>query len=352
VNKYHFNIRINIKFNNAGNKATLDCRRILRNSGFEDLEISFVKSLLRLPFNVIKLLANLGRIYLRMKPGSFVLVQYPLQGFNPFFKRYAGLLKKKGCTVCAIVHDLDSIRAPYDPKKTAKEMDALSAYDGLISHNASMTNRIRKGGYKGFITEIELFDYLSDGHQPREKALNGQPRIAFAGNLGRGSFLQQLFREKPPFKLNLYGSGLNETAIADNNDISWIGSFSPEKIVEKIDADYGLIWDGDKTDDIAGLSGKYLEINTPHKTSLYLASGIPVIAPATAAITPFLKANKIGISIKSISEIPEKVTGIGSEEYSEMRKNARAIGKKLKEGHFFTQAVLRLEKHFFTEEKK
>ncbi|UXZ08780.1 hypothetical protein F1B95_08005 [Clostridium perfringens] len=54
-------------------------------------------------------------------------------------------------------------------------------------------------------------------------------------------------------------------------------SLSPKEIVEKIEGDFGLIWDGTSINICDGSFGEYTKFNTPHKLSMYIASEIPVI---------------------------------------------------------------------------
>ena len=56
-----------------------------------------------------------------------------------------------------------------------------------------------------------------------------------------------------------------------------------------------------------GSFGEYLRINNPHKTSLYLASGIPVIIWSKAALAEFIEKNKCGITVDSLYEIADKL---------------------------------------------
>lgn len=60
----------------------------------------------------------------------------------------------------------------------------------------------------------------------------------------------------------------------------WHGSFKPEESPEHLQG----VWDGDSVDTCAGNTGAYLRYNNPHKTSLYLACGMPVIVWKEAAI--------------------------------------------------------------------
>ena len=88
MHKYHFNVKVNDLDNNAGSKATEDCRTILIEKGFKDLEVSFNKVWYMVPYNAVKLLSILTFYALIIRSGSFIFVQYPLRGINKFFKYF------------------------------------------------------------------------------------------------------------------------------------------------------------------------------------------------------------------------------------------------------------------------
>lgn len=231
MKKYHFDVKINGKRgNNAGSKATQDCKEILLNNGYEDLEILLIKVWYLLPLYLVKLLATLIYYIIIIQPNSFIVVQYPVLGINRFFKYFIKPLKLKGCRFCCLIHDLDSLRSVYDKSSIQKEIDALSAYDAVISHNKSMTSWLQENGYKGHIEEIFLFDYLVLSDKQKENKIKSEyDEIAFAGALNRGSFLKKLAENDNTFYLNLYGTGFKKNIIGNNTKIKWCGSFSRNK---------------------------------------------------------------------------------------------------------------------------
>lgn len=347
MHKYHFDVHIDEKrINNAGSKATKDCRTILINNGFRDLTISLTKKWYLLPSNLVKLFSTLAYYAVVIQPNSFIVVQYPLLAISPFFKYYIRLLKLKGCRLCCIIHDLDSLRSENRKKEVKKEMDKLSVYDGAISHNNSMTKWLQANGFTGKIEEVFLFDYLvgsSSRNQNCDKE-DSDLEVAFAGNLGRGNFLSMLAESDNSFYLNLYGSGFKKSISEKNEKIRWYGSFSPDAIINELKGDFGLIWDGDSTEEITGLMGNYMQYNTPHKTSLYLAAGIPVIVPKNAAIASFIEANNVGVCINSLSEISGKGFKMNRQKYNKMKENAMLIGLQLRQGNYLISALNKIER--------
>ena len=84
---------------------------------------------------------------------------------------------------------------------------------------------------------------------------------------------------------------------------------------------------------------EYLKINNPHKTSLYLACGIPVVIWSQAALADFIIQNKCGITVENIKDIENKLSSLSGDEYNTIKKNAEKIGMLLREGYYTKQAV-------------
>lgn len=109
-----------------------------------------------------------------------------------------------------------------------------------------------------------------------------------------------------------------------------------------MDEKYGLIWDGDSIDKCTGVAGNYEKINNPHKLSLYLSMGIPVIAWRRAAISEFIESNTIGFVVSSLDEIDTVLNKLNEEDYIKFKNNAINIGHKIKNGEYTLQAVNKL----------
>ena len=78
--------------------------------------------------------------------------------------------------------------------------------------------------------------------------------------------------------------------------------------------------------------GEYLSFNNPHKTSLFLASGIPVIIWEKAALADFVRENHCGITVSSLDEIRQAVDSMTDEEYDGLCRRAEQIGRLLRSG--------------------
>ena len=88
-----------------------------------------------------------------------------------------------------------------------------------------------------------------------------------------------------------------------------------------------------------GRTGNYLRYNNPHKLSLYLSSGLPVIVWKDSAEANFVEKNGVGLTVNSLFELSEILGQISQDEYLQMATNAKNIMKNLKEGYYLKNAV-------------
>lgn len=152
------------------------------------------------------------------------------------------------------------------------------------------------------------------------------------GNIGRLHFqknqmfildiFEKLIKKEPKVRLILIGDGEDKTKLE-----SLIEGRENKTRLGKIKAH------------CTGVYGDYLKINNPHKTSMYLAAGIPVIIWEEAALANFIKKNHCGITIKSTDEIRNIIDNMLDEEYETLKANACKIGGKLRRGYFLKSAM-------------
>ena len=108
-----------------------------------------------------------------------------------------------------------------------------------------------------------------------------------------------------------------------------------------MEGSFGLVWDGDSTKTCSGTFGQYMKINNPHKASLYLASGLPVLIWKEAALAEFILSNECGCAVGSLEEISEAAGALTKEQYDHFCENAKKIAKRLRGGKYTMRAVER-----------
>ena len=94
-----------------------------------------------------------------------------------------------------------------------------------------------------------------------------------------------------------------------------------------------------------GKYGNYLRYNAPHKTSLYLSTGIPVIIWKKAALADFIVEHCVGMTVDSLEELDDVLTNITADDYKKMKLNAIKLARQIRSGYYSTQAVKAIEQY-------
>lgn len=333
---------------NAASKARKDVEKILDSEGIKKIcipiEYNSNESVIKKIYRYIKNNIIFDRELNKIENGSIVFVQYPLNNITYKFERIIKKYNKRKIKFIAIIHDLDSLRIKKDMvsireyKRIMKDdKNILNKFSYIIAHNNNMTKElINYGCTKDKIVNLNLFDYLVDS-PVRKIDRNKEMPIIIAGNLSstKVGYLDKISNIKD-VKFNLYGKGYD---LKTSENIEYKGAFLPEELINNLDGGFGLVWDGtsDKTCD--GVYGNYLKYNNPHKLSLYIVAQIPVITWENAAISSFVKENKIGICVNSLNEIPSKIKSISDKEYNEFIKNVKEISEKMQKGYFLKKVI-------------
>ena len=144
------------------------------------------------------------------------------------------------------------------------------------------------------------------------------------------------------YNLKLYGIGFDASKRKVSEEASVIhyqGAFPSDQIAYKIEADFGLVWDGISTEACSGDLGEYLKYNNPHKTSLYLLCGLPVIVWDKAAIASFIVENNLGIGVANLKDLNGILENLTEEDYKIMKSNVQKVQEKVMNGTFVEEAV-------------
>lgn len=329
---------------NASSKARKDAETILEECGFEKFFINtkngvqtnkFLKPLQFITYLINKMIWN--KELKRLKSEDIVVIQYPIintaLGIEKVIKKYAGKLK-----IIALIHDMDSLRYSLEKQgkllyERVKKEDkyTLNACNYIIAHNDKMREKlIELGNDEKKIKTLEIFDYIITEDLKEIEHKKDEP-IIIAGNLSKekAKYLSYL-KELKNIEFNLYGIGYIEEAGEEN--INYKGAFLPEDLLNHLEGSFGLVWDGISKDTCDGEYGKYLRYNNPHKASMYLTAGIPIIVWEESAIAEFVIKNNLGIIVKNLNEIYDKIAQITEKEYNIMVQNSKNISEDLKKG--------------------
>lgn len=317
----------------TNNKAKQDIDEICRQEGFHNLT--------RHNFGqggagrFLTKFVSVASILTRMGKGDVLFLQYPMK---KFYRMACTLARMKGARVVTVIHDLGAFRRH---KLTARQENRrLAKTDFLIVHNPTMRDYLRQHGYQGGIHCLQIFDYLSTS-QPASYASPHTPwRVVYAGNLGRwrNAFLYKMGSVMTGWDMDLYGKGFDGQE-SHGQQLRYHGFMASNDFIARAEADFGLVWDGDSTEECTGDWGEYLRINDPHKTSFYLRAGIPVIVWSQAAMAPFIEQQRVGIAVDGLSQLGDRLNSLSAADYAQMKQNALAMGQRLAAGFYIKEGL-------------
>lgn len=339
--------------NFAGTKARHDIEALADRRGMQRIEFlggtTANRSLLKRVQLMLLGIRNWLHLLKTVEPDSLVLFQYPHYPMKSALlaKRMMRLLQRtKRVKFVALVHDLNSVRKTFGTAAVYSDQQFLRAFDAVICHNERMrAYLIHQGFDRDRLVPLDVFDYLAQDCSPSDAALTQSVNIA--GNLSRekSAYLQQLLSSDPGFRVHLYGTGL-DFAI-DSSFVQYEGFAPPETLPCLLRGAFGLVWDGDRTDTCSGAYGAYLAINNPHKVSLYLCAGIPVIIWSGAALAEYIAQNGLGFCVDSLQDVAARIAKLTPTEYRQMRQNAAEEGARIREGYYFDRALSQVEESCF-----
>lgn len=270
------------------------------------------------------------------KERDLAFIQYPFYDFNFVFQDVIKNFIKRH-KVILLIHDINSLRGELSIEKIDAEIALFNRAKAIIVHNSKMRDALLENGLKVPCVLLDLFDYcLYDGIPNRHREFGNT--IVFAGNLEKSSFLGELYKIGG-VHFNLYGNGFAK-AWEKNPNFSYFGSYPSDEIPYQLKGSFGLVWDGQSIytcDD--NIVGRYTRINNPHKLSLYIAAGLPVIVWKQAAIAAFVEREKIGFAVESLVDIPEMLERVQGEEYNRYIENIRALQVKVTNGDYTNRAL-------------
>ncbi|MDE7153881.1 MAG: galactofuranosyltransferase [Muribaculaceae bacterium] len=318
----------------GGDKAKTDVEAIMDSLGYVNIGLPQQRSKNSVKAYIVTLLSVLKGVR-ELKKGDTLVLQYPLKKYYDFVVKHA---LGKGARVITVLHDLGSFRRK---KLTVEEeVKRLNLSDAIIIHSPAMQQWLREHGVTTKLVQLGLWDYLSDASPASPvPSASGRPRLVFAGNVSprANGWLYDLASDSPDVDLILYGKGIDQTRMTPN--IIAKGFVDSDTLIAGAQGEYGLVWYGTSLDEGAGPLGEYLQYNAPHKLSLYLRAGLPVIIWEKAGLAPVVKELGIGITVPSLRGIGDILHQITPDQYTAMRRNVSDVAKKLASGHFVSKAL-------------
>lgn len=325
--------------NNAGTKAPADVKEVATKLGFKPINVirkGEKKDIISRVYRQMTFFNSWQKIYKEIKSNSLLLIQVP---FHDHELRRTTVLKnlksKKNVKIIYMVHDVEELRKINDNKFYQTEFDLMLKFaDQIIVHNNVMMKFfIEKGVPTHKLVNLEIFDYLD---QNELELPSYSKEIFIAGNLDIKKVKYLSYLNEIDASFTLYGSNFS---LQEYKNVNYKGSVTPEELPHLLNRGFGLIWDGDSVSTCSGVFGQYLKYNNPHKLSLYLASGLPVIIWDQAAEASFVKNKNVGLVISSLYDLPGILNTISEEKYLELATNVKIEAEKLKKGLYSEKAL-------------
>lgn len=290
------------------------------------------------PRRQIHMFWTLLKMYFTINSNDLVLVQGIITLPNPLSDfRFERLIKGRKIL---LLHDIDSLRYG---QSGFYEKAYYSMYDGIVAHTDNMKQWLEDHGITQPIYTLKAFDYLLENGAERSEPVrkNGKYEIVFAGSFSgsKSSFLYQGLKPEE-FYLKLYGD-IDKPINTEN--ISCEGAFLPDELTKHISGHFGLVWAGESAEGCRGSLGDYLRYNCPHKFSLYMAVGLPVIIWSQAALAEFVRENHIGICVDNLYQIDQILKDMTEEQYMTLCRNVAVIQHKVTTGTFLMDVIREIE---------
>ncbi|MGZ5270095.1 MAG: hypothetical protein ACXWC6_05700 [Ramlibacter sp.] len=322
----------------AWTKARQDVLHLLRDAGYSVLEVPASAR----PAEWLALLRRLRR---ELGGGGQVLIEYPVPQRKRLYA-LAAMVRLAGARFHALLHDLDSLRFADSPK--SREIAVLRLFDGIVSHNPEMTEWLREGGIRSRVVNLNLFDYRCNaaGGPWHERAMESPLKVACCGNLSwdKARYIYDpRLSALPGVDLDLYGAFFEPDRMPSQR-LQYHGAFDPDTPALKRRYHFGLVWDGTGVDQCEGSYGHYMRYNNPHKLSLYVAMGLPVIVWREAAIAQFVERCGIGVTVRDLRELGSIAQRVDDAEYRRMVANVLPLSKAARRGDFLHDALIRLQR--------
>lgn len=331
----------------AGPKAQRDVTTILEKEGYRPFVVKRFdrKGWLGVVFNRLSWLLQCHRLRRALPSDCVLFMQYPsaawsksswLRVVTPEVK------KRKRFKLITLFHDLSSLRwgaVPFEERQlSAEERELMALSDAMIVHNDSMKAALVKRGIpEQKMVTLGVFDYLTSCEVRQNRQLESAVVIAGCLAPDKVGYLDGLSQIKGVDWI-LYGVQFDPNRLKGEN-VCFKGCFSPEELPCKLEGSFGLVWDGPSAETCTGDLGNYLRINNPHKLSLYLASGLPVIIWSGAAEAQFVKEHGVGLCVDSLYELTDRLGALNDATYHEMTSRVVTFSARLRTGQFLIKAI-------------
>lgn len=310
-----------------------DIEVVLEREGY--VPIRFPAAEGRGPLPKIQRVIHLVRTISTVPRGATVVFQHPTYAHMSAWAVKA--LNRGGRRLICMVSDIDGLK-DRDEALLKKELVFFRRFRHFIVHNPAMLGWFRTQGIDGRFASLGLFDYLSKAvSQVREVSFE----VTYAANLDHRPFvrkLKELNEPCPKLHFHVYGA-TEDPALFQGQNMTYQGSMAAYDMPANMKGSFGLIWEGDSLSTLQGGYSEYLRYISPHKLSMYIASGMPVVCHPDMAIAGFVRDKGIGLMVTDLRQLQGELEKIDGELYGRMRSNCLAMRDAVVEGRHLPDAL-------------
>ncbi len=335
---------------NAGSKARNDVDTILVNEGYNPLvansELDESQGIVKKVWLQFSRCIEWNRCFQKLNADDTIVIQYPVRNHTVFFGGVLKKARKKGVRIIAIIHDLESLRLAISENSPTiskirfryEELSALKYFDKIIVHNEYMKKAIHDffNIPMDKMINLEIFDYLYEPKNSEEHALFNGP-VLIAGNLDKNK-CGYVYNLPDSIQFFLYGANYDESSI-QNENVLYKGKVKPDELPGVLKGSFGLVWDGPSAETCSGVFGEYLKYNDPHKASLYLAAGLPIIVWNDSALADFVSKNGCGLSVNSLLDLKQTIEAVSEKQYKLLCDDTKKISDRIQKGYHLKMAL-------------
>jgi hypothetical protein len=332
---------------NAFSKAPQDVSQIVESCGFRSIIVneSACKSFLGKICAKLYKIKKLVSILLTVQVKSLIFIQSPCFFMQSKMGVFAlKLLKRiKKVKIITLVHDADEFR--YAKRELVQGTCTIQPLIGLaekiIVHNSHMLDWYKSMGIDSSrLLTLGLFDYLSTGRKVDDGIqILDSHTVVITSNLNpKAAVYLKYIKTYNNIKWELFGPNFSEQDIGGPN-VRYNGLLNADELPGKLPSGFGLVWYGDSKKSCNCYFKEYLKIINPHKTSAYLASGLPVIVWKDIGVADFVRSNGVGLCVDSLDDIEKKLSMLTAEELKKMQLAVNEISQKLRNGYYTTKAI-------------
>ncbi|MBQ2954571.1 MAG: glycosyltransferase [Clostridia bacterium] len=330
----------------AMSKARLDVQRFAAEAGYAPAKVAAEATAggnrWRQLCLGVKVFRDWFRLFVKLNWEDLLLVQYPVFPVKAgwLIRFMLHMVQWKGARTAAIVHDLDSLRLLGGDAARWSDQEILPAFDRLIVHTPAMRDYLAAQGIPAQkMAVLGQFDYFTPALMP-ERRLSME--VCYAGNLrkDKAGWLYAMPRTK--LKWHLWGTGWKGRK--SRQDLIHHGQAAPEVLPARLEGSFGVVWDGSSISTGRGAYGAYMMLNAPHKLSLYLAAGMPVVVWSRSAEADWVLSAGVGLAVESLADLPRVISALTPQAYEAMVQAARREGMALRNGQRLLAALEQLER--------